>query len=164
MNTVPDTQREGLGNHRRELDQIKKAEKNQKTQTDSMLSVPREFPALMRADKVQKKAAKVGFDWDDSKGAFDKVLEELDELKEAVALGEQKSIDEEFGDLLFSIVNVSRFIHSDSEQCLTNATDKFIDRFAKVEQMAKEQNIDMKSAGIEKLDELWEKAKASEKE
>ena len=144
-------------------DAIKKAEKKQKTQTDSMLSVPREFPALMRADKVQKKAAKVGFDWDDSKGAMDKVLEEFEELKEALASGRQDEINEEFGDLLFAMVNVSRFIHSDSEECLTMATDKFIDRFSKVERMAAEENIDMKTAGIEKLDELWEKAKASKK-
>ena len=140
-------------------DVIKKQTKSQKTQTESMLSIPREFPALMRADKVQKKAAKVGFDWDSADGAFDKVSEEIAELKEAVLKGEQNHIHEEFGDLLFSVVNVSRFIKVDSEEALTCATDKFIDRFAKVEQMAKDRGLVMKETSLEELDKLWDEAK-----
>ena len=140
-------------------DVIKKQTKSQKSQTDSMLSIPREFPALMRADKVQKKAAKVGFDWDSVDGAFDKVSEELQELKEAVLMGAQDNVHEELGDLLFSVVNVSRFIKVDSEEALTGATDKFIDRFSKVEEMAKEQGLDMKETSLEELDKLWDKAK-----
>lgn len=145
-------------------DAIKKNSKNQKTQTESMLSVPREFPALMRADKVQKKASKVGFDWDSADGAFDKVAEEMVELQEAVNEGDKSHISEEFGDLLFSVVNVSRFLGLDSEECLTKATDKFISRFSLVEKMAAERNIDMKSSAIEELDKLWETAKTSQKE
>lgn len=145
-------------------DAIKKNSKHQKTQTDSMLAVPREFPALMRADKVQKKARKVGFDWDSADGAYDKVLEELNEVKDAVNKGEQSKIEEEFGDLLFSVVNVSRFIGCDSEECLTKATDKFIKRFSVVEKLAAERNIDMKNTDIQELDKLWETAKASKKE
>ena len=140
-------------------DVIKKQTKSQKTQTESMLSIPREFPALMRADKVQKKAAKVGFDWDSADGAFDKVSEEIAELKEAVLKGEQNHIHEEFGDLLFSVVNVSRFIKVDSEEALTCATDKFIDRFSKVEQMAKDRGLVMKETSLEELDKLWDEAK-----
>ncbi len=140
-------------------DVIKKQTKQQKSQTDSMLSIPREFPALMRADKVQKKAAKVGFDWDSVDGAFDKVSEELQELKEAVLMGVVDNAREELGDLLFSVVNVSRFIKVDSEEALTGATDKFIDRFSKVEEMAKEQGLDMKETSLEELDKLWDKAK-----
>ena len=140
-------------------DVIKKQTKQQKSQTESMLSIPREFPALMRADKVQKKAAKVGFDWDSVDGAFDKVSEELQELKEAVLMGAQDNVHEELGDLLFSVVNVSRFIKVDSEEALTGATDKFIDRFSKVEEMAKEQGLDMKETSLEELDKLWDKAK-----
>ncbi len=140
-------------------DVIKKQTKKQKSQTDSMLSIPREFPALMRADKVQKKAAKVGFDWDSVDGAFEKVSEELQELKEAVLMGAQDNVLEELGDLLFSVVNVSRFIKVDSEEALTGATDKFIDRFSKVEEMAKEQGLDMKETSLEELDKLWDKAK-----
>lgn len=145
-------------------DAIKKNSKHQKTQTESMLAVPREFPALMRADKIQKKARKSGFDWENADGAFDKVFEELSELKEALTENNRQSIEEEFGDLLFSVVNVSRFIGCDSEECLTKATDKFIKRFSVVEKLANERNIDMKNTDIEELDRLWETAKVSEKE
>ncbi len=154
----------GTGEVLTNWDAIKKNSKNQKTQTDSMLSIPREFPALMRADKVQNKARKVGFDWEDASGAFDKVAEELVELQEAIDEGNEKDIKEEFGDLLFSVVNVSRFIGCDSEECLTNATDKFISRFAVVEKLAAERGIDMKSASLEELDKLWDIAKASKKD
>lgn len=140
-------------------DVIKKQTKQQKSQTESMLSIPREFPALMRADKVQKKAAKVGFDWDSVDGALDKVSEELGELKEAITMGVVENAYEELGDLLFSVVNVSRFISVDSEEALTNATDKFIDRFSKVEQMAEEKGINMKETDLAELDKLWDEAK-----
>ena len=140
-------------------DVIKKRTKQQKNQTESMLSIPREFPALMRADKVQKKASKVGFDWDNADGAFDKVTEELSELKEAYRAGDKENIREELGDLLFSVVNVSRFVGADSEESLTAATDKFIDRFSKVEKVAGEKGLDMKNTDLAVLDELWEQAK-----
>lgn len=140
-------------------DVIKKRTKQQKSQTESMLSIPREFPALMRADKVQKKAAKVGFDWETVDGAFDKVSEELAELKEAVTMGVIDNAREELGDLLFSVVNVSRFVDVDSEEALTNATDKFIDRFSKVEKLAEERGLNMKETELSELDKLWDLAK-----
>ena len=140
-------------------DVIKKQTKQQKSQTDSMLSIPREFPALMRADKVQKKAAKVGFDWDSVDGALDKVSEELEELKEAITMGVVENANEELGDLLFSVVNVSRFIKVDSEEALTSATDKFIDRFSKVEKMANDRGLNMKETDLAELDKLWDLAK-----
>ncbi len=140
-------------------DAIKKQTKKQKSQTESMLSIPREFPALMRADKVQKKAAKVGFDWDSIDGAFDKVAEELNELKTAVKNNDCENMHEELGDLLFSVVNVSRFIGVDSEESLTGATDKFIDRFSKVEKMTQEKGLNMKETELSELDRLWDLAK-----
>lgn len=140
-------------------DAAKQKSKGQKTQTESMLSVPRELPALMRAQKIQHKAAKIGFDWDNADGAFEKLYEEINELKTAMEHGSRAEIDDELGDVLFSCVNISRFVGADSEEALTASTDKFLSRFALVEQMAKEQGIDMKSSSIEQLDELWDKAK-----
>ncbi len=145
-------------------DTIKKQTKQQKNQTESMLSIPREFPALMRADKVQNKAAKVGFDWETVDGAFQKIYEETKELEEAIEMGVVVNAREELGDLLFSVVNVSRFIDVDSEEALTCATDKFIERFAAVEKIAQDKGIDMKNTELDELDKLWELAKASKKE
>ncbi len=157
-NVSADTTEQVLDN----WDAIKKRTKKQKNQTESMLSIPREFPALMRADKVQNKAAKVGFDWDSADGAFKKVGEELSELKEAAAEGNADNIREELGDLLFSVVNVSRFVDADSEEALTAATDKFIRRFSEVERLAAERGIDMKNTDLEELDKLWETVKSHE--
>ena len=110
--------------------------------------------------KIQQKAAAVGFDWDDVSGAQQKVLEEAKELSEAIESGDKEHISEELGDLLFSAVNVSRFVKCDAEEALTAASDKFIARFIRVEQLARERGIDMESAPLEKLDELWDEAKA----
>ena len=140
-------------------DAIKRKSKGQKTTTESMLSVPRELPALMRATKLQKKAADVGFDWSDASGALDKVDEEAAELRAAVTNQDKENIAEELGDLLFSAVNVSRFVKVDAEEALTAASDKFLLRFTEVERMAAERGIDMKTAGIEALDRLWDEAK-----
>ncbi len=141
-------------------EQIKSRTKHRKTQTDKMLSVPRELPALMRSTKIQEKAAKVGFDWDDVSGAFDKLSEESEELKAAVRNNDKENMTEELGDLLFSAVNVSRFIGVDAEEALTASTDKFLNRFSVVERLAKERNIDMEKSSIEELDRLWDEAKA----
>lgn len=140
-------------------DAVKLKTKGQKNQTESMLSVSRELPALMRAQKIQHKAAKIGFDWDNVGGAVDKLYEEIDELKTAMEQGKRFDIEDEFGDVLFSCVNIARFIDVDSEEALTASTDKFMSRFSLVEQMASEQGIDMKSSSIEELDRLWDKAK-----
>ncbi|MDY6016083.1 MAG: nucleoside triphosphate pyrophosphohydrolase [Oscillospiraceae bacterium] len=141
-------------------DAIKRKSKGQKSTTESMLSVPRELPALMRATKLQKKAADVGFDWDDVSGALDKLEEEISELRQAIDNKDSANISEELGDVLFSAVNVSRFVKTDAEEALTASSDKFLSRFTEVEKLAKERNIDMKSAGIDELDKLWDEAKA----
>ncbi len=143
-------------------DAIKRKTKKQKTTTESMLSVPRELPALMRATKLQKKAADVGFDWNDVSGALDKLEEEIAELRAAISAKDSENTAEELGDVLFSAVNVSRFIKTDAEEALTAASDKFLARFTKVEKLAAERNIDMKSVSIEELDKLWDEAKAAE--
>lgn len=141
-------------------DDIKRKSKGQKTTTQSMLSVPRELPALMRATKLQKKAADVGFDWNDVSGALDKLQEEIDELRQAVENKDSQNMNEELGDVLFSAVNVSRFIKSDAEEALTAASDKFLARFTTVEKLAQERGVDMKSSTIEELDKLWDEAKS----
>ncbi|MBO5937715.1 MAG: nucleoside triphosphate pyrophosphohydrolase [Clostridia bacterium] len=140
-------------------DDIKRKSKGQKTQGSSMMKVPRELPALMRAQKIQSKAKKAGFDWDDMSGALDALESEIKELKAAINIGNADSVEDEFGDVLFSCVNVARFIDVDSEEALTRASDKFMSRFLVVEKLAAERDIDMKNTPIEELDKLWDEAK-----
>ena len=140
-------------------DAVKLKTKGMKKQSEAIQKVPREFPALMRSQKIQEKAAKAGFDWNDVSGAVEKLYEEIDELKTALNENNKESIKDEFGDILFSCVNVARFIDVDSEEALTAATDKFVSRYLIVERLAEEQNINMKTASIEQLDVLWNKAK-----
>ncbi len=140
-------------------DDIKRQTKKQATQSEAMASVPKTYPALMKAQKIQGKAKKAGFDWDDADGAFLKVAEETAELKEALANGNASRIEDELGDLLFSVVNVARFCHTDAETALEKATKKFTARYTIVERLAEEKGIDMKNSSIEVLDRLWEEAK-----
>lgn len=140
-------------------DSVKQQTKGYKSRYQSMVSVPIELPALMRAQKVQEKASKAGFDWRDKDGAISKINEEINELLNAVEHNSQPEIEDEFGDLLFSCVNVSRFLYVDSEEALKKATDKFIKRFQIVEKLADEKGISMKESSLEELDMLWDKAK-----
>lgn len=140
-------------------DAIKRNSKHHETTTQAIDSVPRELPALMRSAKIQHKAAKAGFDWPDINGALEKIPEETAELKEAIAEGNTDHIADELGDLLFAVVNVSRFVKVDAEEALTAATDKFRNRFAAVEALANERGIDMKSTPIDELDRLWDEVK-----
>ena len=142
-------------------DDIKRKTKNQKSTTQAMQAVPRELPALMRSTKIQKKAAKAGFDWSDVNGALEKLEEEIAELKQAINDGDDNASFEELGDVLFSAVNVSRFIDADAEEALTSSTDKFFNRFSIVEQLAQKRGIDMKNTSLEELDKLWDEAKKS---
>ncbi len=140
-------------------DAVKLKTKGMKSQSESMIAVPREFPALMRAQKIQHKAAKVGFDWNDISDVTDKLDEEINELKTALSHNDQVEITEEFGDVLFTCVNLSRFLDLDSEEALSAATDKFVNRFTVVEKLAAEQGVDMKSVSLDVLNDLWDKAK-----
>ncbi len=140
-------------------DAIKMEEKNQQTYTDTLLSVPRAFPGIMRAAKVQKRAAKVGFDWADSQGAWDKLKEEIDEVRAAEQSGNADAVAEEVGDLLFSVVNVTRFLKVDGEEAISKATDKFISRFDKMEQLAVSKGLNLKELTLEEMDALWDEIK-----
>lgn len=142
-------------------DAIKRRSKGQNKGSETMLTVPRELPALMRASKIQQKAAKLGFDWPDVSGAADKLSEEQKELFEAISSGDKAACAEELGDLLFSAVNVSRFLVCDAEEALTSATDKFIARFQKLELLAKERGIDLEKSSLAEMDMLWDEIKAT---
>ncbi len=114
---------------------------------------------LMRSEKVQHRAAKAGFDYTGCDWAMRDLESELSELKEAVGEGDQAHIEEELGDLLFSAVNVARFVKADPEHALTNSCEKFIRRFEQVETLARKRGIDMKTTPIEELDRLWKEIK-----
>lgn len=144
-------------------DAIKRRTKGQKSTTEAIDSIPRELPALMRATKVQSKASKAGFDWKEVDGALDKLSEEIAELRAAIAGGKSDEINEELGDVLFSAVNVSRFVDVDAEESLTDSTDKFVARFKTVEQLAREKGINMNESDLATLDKLWDEAKAKQK-
>lgn len=142
-------------------DAIKRRTKGQKTASEAMDSVPREFPALMRAQKIQGKAAKSGFEFEDIDDALRKIPEEYAEVKERIAGGDHDGAAEELGDLIFSAVNVSRFLKADAEEVLTDATDKFADRFKKVEALAAETGRPMQELSAQELDALWNQVKQS---
>ena len=137
----------------------KQVEKGQKTATDTLDAVARSLPALMRAEKIQSKAAKAGFDWDDMEPALAKVSEEADELRRA-AHGDGDPA-EELGDLLFAAVKAGRFLGLDSELALHAACEKFINRFRLVEEAADRPMTEM---GIDELNALWKNAKAQTQE
>jgi tetrapyrrole methylase family protein/MazG family protein len=147
----------GTGEVLANWEQLKRKEKGQATHTDALEAVARSLPALWRAEKVQKKAAKAGFDWPEVSGAVDKLSEELDELRGAIA--EHSNVEEELGDLLFSAVNVARFVKVDPEVALGRACDKFIRRFQLVEQLARQSGRPMEEMTLEELDGLWARAK-----
>lgn len=147
----------GTGEVLSNWEELKRTEKGQATITDSLEAVARSLPGLWRAEKVQKKAARAGFDWPDVAGALDKLSEEIGELRQAVAEG--SNMAEELGDVLFSAVNVSRFLQVDPEQSLAQATDKFISRFRRVEQQALDGGQSLGDMDLPELDKLWERAK-----
>lgn len=144
---------------------IKVKEKHEESCTSRLQRVPKALPALMRAVKIQKKAADVGFDWDDVSGAFDKVNEERKELMEQYAKAPTSisRMEEEMGDLLFSCVNVARFLGIDPENALNSTSEKFIRRFAYVEREAAAAGKDLENMSLREMDELWEEAKKSER-
>lgn len=138
-------------------DKIKRGEKRQETFTSSMQDVSRALPSLIRSAKVQKRAGRSGFEYPDIDHAIDDLASEVTELREAVAVSE--GVEEELGDVLFSAVNVARLSHIDAEEALYRATDKFISRFSRVEQLAEQEGIDLRECDIDKMNLLWAQAK-----
>ena len=137
----------------------KKKEKKAQTYTEVLRDVPKYLPALMRAEKVQKKARGFGFDWDDISEVYAKIDEERAELTEAQRENDAEHINEEYGDLLFSVVNLGRFLGTDPETALAAATNKFICRFEKMEIEAKKQDKDLAKMSVSELDKLYNSIK-----
>ena len=139
---------------------VKKAERHQKTQAEVLRSVTRSLPALMRAEKVQKRAADVGFDWENARAAFYKIGEEAEELSRAVEDG--GGVEEEGGDLLFAVVNVLRLLKLDPEIALNRATDKFTARFAEMERLILADGKSLAEMTLADMDAYWDRVKLSE--
>lgn len=141
---------------------IKQEERSKKGQHGALADVPVALPALQRAYKLQQRAARVGFDWPDIAGVVDKVQEELDELKEAIAQGNAEAVEAELGDALFSLVNVARHLRLDAEVALRGCNRRFVNRFNHMESALKNEGRAVEDAGLEELETLWQDAKRQE--
>lgn len=145
------------------LDHWQRAKAGEKPERESALDgVPAGLPALMRAEEVQKKAARVGFDWPDAAGVIDKVKEEIDEISRELASGDRARVEDEVGDLLFSAVNLARAAGVEAESALRHAAAKFERRFRAMEKAFKAQGLRMADCGIEQLEDAWREAKRAE--
>ena len=141
------------------LEQWERAKSKEKGGRSIVDGVPRALPALLRAQRTGEKASRVGFDWPDVSGALAKLREELGELEQAVAAGERVAIEHELGDLLFSAVNVARYVEVGAEDALHGAVGRYRERFQYIERRASELGEDMATMGLERMDALWDEAK-----
>ena len=134
----------------------KQKEKNLSSYTDNLKNVPKALSPLSRSYKIQKRAAEVGFDWPDAEGAVLKIKEELFEFLEEYKNSDSEKMEEEFGDLLFALVNLARFVKINPDIALNKTINKFINRFEYIETNSKK---DLKQMNLEEMDELWEESK-----
>ena len=158
-----DTEVSGTGEVLKNWEAIKKQEKAKKDHKSVMDGIPLSLPGLYRAGKIQKKAARVGFDWPDTAGPIHKIQEEIEEFSREIETGDRQAMISEFGDILFSLVNLSRKMDFDAEDSLRMATSKFEKRFRQVEKFAEEEKRDMHDCTLEELDAWWDRAKEREK-
>ena len=142
--------------------QIKANEKNDGEARPALGSVPKAMPALARAQSVTRRAAYLGFDWPKIEPVWGKVEEELTELKAAAASGDQRRIEEELGDLLFSMVNLARFLDVEAEHALAGTIERFTRRFQYIEDTLREKNRSVDQSSLEEMDALWDEAKKIE--
>ena len=140
-------------------DAIKRADRGQQSVASAMDGIPRGLPGLMRSEKIQNKAAKVGFDWLEVSGAMDKLREEVGELQEGIDAGDIENIKEELGDVLFSAVNVARFYKLDSEELMHSACAKFIRRFKYLEEHAAEKGMRLEDMSLGQLEEIYQQGR-----
>jgi MazG family protein len=149
------------GGERQEWETLKAAER---PADESVLEgLAKGLDPLTKAHRIQERVAGVGFDWEDHHGAWDKVVEELDEVREALASGEAPAVEEELGDLLFAVVNLTRLAGAHATTALDRANRKFHGRFARLEQRARERGMRLEEAGLEVLDRLWDELKAEDR-
>ncbi len=139
--------------------EIIKHEEKKKLGKKTLMDVPKVLPALMRAEKIQHKAARIGFDWPDLSGAWAKIEEERGELWEAIKEQNEAAIKDELGDLLFAIVNVARFLKLDPEEALGQTCEKFTHRFDLMDSRAKSLGLELNKLTLDELDGLWEEIK-----
>ncbi|MEA5113933.1 MAG: nucleoside triphosphate pyrophosphohydrolase [Geobacteraceae bacterium] len=144
-------------------ERIKKSEKGDERRS-ALSGVPYHLPALLRAQKITEKAARVGFDWDNVEPVFAKVLEELKELEETLFSDDQEKMEAELGDLLFAIVNLGRFLSLNPEDALRKTIARFMRRFSHVEDSLHGRGRKLQDASLQEMDELWEEAKLKERE
>ena len=137
----------------------KQGERHAKGHRSALADVPTAFPALTRAQKIQKRASKVGFDWSQIDGVFDKIREEIDELEAEIPAADSVRLEDELGDLLFAMVNLSRHLKLDAESCLRRATQKFERRFQVMESLVDGDNNSLEQMTDAQLDHLWQRAK-----
>lgn len=137
--------------------EIKTEEKQEQGRKERRMDLPKDFPALYRGQKLQKKAAEVGFDWEEESGVKAKIAEEIGEVE--AALKGDGNLQEEMGDLLFAVVNWSRFHHIDAEEALREANDKFVRRFYAMEDAIAAEGKEMDTMTLEEMDTYWEKIK-----
>jgi len=140
-----------------------KAEEGGSKSAGLLDSVSMSLPALMRAARLQKKAASVGFDWPDYRGAMEKYHEELDELKAAISAGDKVQVEKELGDLLFSLVNLARLLDVEPEAALASTSEKFVKRFSYIENKARCAGMELPECSLSEMDTWWEEAKSQEK-
>jgi len=140
-------------------EEIKKEEKTHSNHPSILDSVPKQLPSLLKAQKLQKKAAKEGFDWDEISDVFDKLDEEIAEFKSAVLEGKDTNIQSELGDILFVLVNIAKFKKIDAEEALRSTNNKFIKRFQYIEQEVAKQGKTLKETSLEDMERYWQNAK-----
>ena len=140
-------------------EEIKQEERELKKQSGILDGIAINLPALKRSQKIQKRAAKVGFDWPDSKGVFKKIKEEIRELEEAIESKDQESMKEEVGDLLMVITNLADRLDVDSEEALKGSNEKFISRFRYIERKLNDSDKKFEDSSLALFDELWDESK-----
>jgi tetrapyrrole methylase family protein/MazG family protein len=143
-------------------EEIKRQEKAADQGTSVLDGVPRQLPSLLRAQRLQDKAARVGFDWERIEQVWEKLAEELRELQAAAAGQDRAKVEAELGDVLFSVVNLARFLEINPDEALHKTTTKFTQRFQYIERQLTQQGKTPKQATLEEMDALWEEAKRRE--